>query len=150
MKFGHILWLKQKIDRYGPIWTVGYNLWRLVRVWNPAAAVGREISRVFDDKISTVLVDRLRARVTQEFVLDVGRAAIDLYSGRLALSEEELRFAQERDGAPAAVELIAPVRIVLVGPGQCRKIEPRERVGAGDTLRGRAAADHRARGGIPA
>jgi uncharacterized protein len=114
IKFGQVLWLKQKVDRYGPIWTVGYNLWRVVRLWNPAAAVGREISRVFDDKFAMVLFDRLRARVTQEFVLEVGRAAIDLYSGRLALSEEELRLARERDKAPAAVA-VAPVRILLVG-----------------------------------
>jgi len=114
IKFGQVLWLKRKVDRYGPIWTVGYNLWRVVRLWNPAAAVGREISRVFDDKFSMVLLDRLRARVTQEFVLEVGRAAIDLYSGRLALSEEELRIAREREETPAAVA-VAPVRILLVG-----------------------------------
>ncbi len=100
MKLGHVLWLQEKVERYGPMWTVGYNLWRVVRLWNPAAAMGREISRVFDDKFATVLWDRLRARVTQQFVLEVGRAAIDLYSGRLALSEEELRLAQERDGRP--------------------------------------------------
>lgn len=115
IKLGHVLWLTQKIGLYGPIWSVGYSLWRLVRLWNPAAAVSREISRIVDDKFSTVLLDRLRARMTQEFVLEVGRAAIDLYSGRLALSEEELRLARERDGAPAAVEPVAPVRILLVG-----------------------------------
>ena len=48
-------------------------------------------------------------------MLEVGRAAIDLYSGRLALSEEELRLARERDAAPAVVEPVAPVRILLVG-----------------------------------
>jgi predicted GTPase len=114
MKLGHVLWLQEKVERYGPMWTVGYNLWRVVRLWNPAGAMGREISRVFDDKFATVLWDRLRARVTQQFVLEVGRAAIDLYSGRLALSEEELRLAQERDRAPAAVA-VTPVRILLVG-----------------------------------
>src|SRR6266851_3884816 len=35
---------------------------------------------------------------------DDGRAAIDLYSGRLALCEEELRLAQERDVAPAGAD----------------------------------------------
>jgi hypothetical protein len=104
------------VDRYGPMGTMGYTLWRIVRgVWNPTAAVGREISRVFDDKVSAVLVDGLLARLTQEFVLKTGRAAIDLYSGRLALSEEELRLARERDKAPAAPESIAPIRILLVG-----------------------------------
>jgi predicted GTPase len=115
VKLGHVLWLKQKVERYGPVWNVGYSVWRLVRLWNPATAVGREISRIFDDKFGTVLLDRLRARVTQEFVLEVGRAAIDLYSGRLALSEEELRLARERDAVPALAEPVAPVRILLVG-----------------------------------
>jgi uncharacterized protein len=115
MKFGHVLWLKQMVDRYEPIWTAGYNLWRVVRLWNPAAAMGREISRVLDDKHAMVVVDRLRAQMTQAFVLEIGRAAIDLYSGRLVLSEEELRFAQERDKALAAPEPVAPVRIVLAG-----------------------------------
>jgi predicted GTPase len=115
VKLGHVLWLKQKVERYGPVWNVGYSVWRLARLWNPAAAVGREISRIFDDKFGTVLLDRLRARVTQEFVLEVGRAAIDLYSGRLALSEEELRLARERDAVPALAEPVAPVRILLVG-----------------------------------
>src|SRR5262249_14518736 len=114
MKFGHVLWLKQMVDRYEPIWTAGYNPWRVVRLWNPAAAMGREISRVLDDKHAMVVVNRLRARLTQEFVLEIGRAAIDLYSGRLVLSEEELRLARERDGAPAAA-VVAPVRILLFG-----------------------------------
>lgn len=114
MKLDHILWLRRKIDRHGPMWAMGYNLWRVARLWNPVAAAGREISRVFDDTVGTVLLDRLRARVTQEFVLEVGRAAIDLYSGRLTLSEEELRLARERDAAPTAAA-VAPVRILLVG-----------------------------------
>src|SRR5262249_59505835 len=54
MKFGHALWLKQMVDRYEPIWTAGYNLWRVVRLWNPAAAIGREISRVLDDQHALV------------------------------------------------------------------------------------------------
>ena len=114
MKFGHVLWVKQTVDRYWSAWTVGYNLWRLVRLWNPVTAAGREISRVFDDKFATVLIDQLRARVTQEYVLEIGRAAIDLYTGRLTLSEDELRLVQQRD-APSAAEPSTQVRIVLVG-----------------------------------
>lgn len=114
-KFGHVLWFTERVDRYGPIWNMGYNLWRVARLlWNPAAAMGREISRAFDDKSANILWERLRARLTQEFVLEIGRAAIDLYSGRLVLSEEELRLARERDGAPAAA-VVAPVRILLLG-----------------------------------
>jgi predicted GTPase len=48
------------------------------------------------------------------FILEVGRASIDLYSGRLALSGEELRSARERE-LSAEAEGTAPVRIVLIG-----------------------------------
>jgi predicted GTPase len=115
MKFGHVLWVKNTVDRYWSVWTVGYNLWRLVRLWNPITAAGREISRVFDDKFAGVLLDQLLARITQGYVLEIGRAAIDLYTRRLTLSEEELRLAQQRDAALAAAEPSAQVRIVLIG-----------------------------------
>jgi len=115
IKIDHVLRVKEMVERYGPKWTVGYNLWRVVRgVWNPTSAIAREISGVFDVKVATVLSDGLRRQLTQEFVLKIGRAAIELYSGRLALSEEELRLARERDKAPVPAEL-APVRILLVG-----------------------------------
>src|SRR5262249_6132533 len=42
------------------------------------------------------------------------RASIELYAGRLALSDEEVRAARERDIADT-VGPIAPVRIVLIG-----------------------------------
>jgi predicted GTPase len=116
IKLGHVLRVKQMVDRHGPKWTVGYNVWRIVRgMWNPTAAAAREISGVFDNRVAAVLSDGVRRGLTQEFVLKIGRAAIDLYSGRLALSDEELRLAQVRDKAAVAAELTAPVRILLVG-----------------------------------
>jgi predicted GTPase len=114
-----VLWFLQQYHRYGPItqavWRWGYGAWRLLRVpLNPIAAVGQEVSRVFGDKTVDAITYRLRAVVTQEFVLAVGRAAIDLYSGRLALSEEDLRAARAQDTSTPA-EPVAPVRIALVG-----------------------------------
>ena len=99
----------------GAGWRVGFGLWRLLRaVLNPVQAVGQETSGLFVEKTASVLSYRLRAYATRMFVLEVGRAAIDLYSGRLALSDEELRAARERDVADAAAPA-APVRIVLIG-----------------------------------
>src|SRR5262249_22196763 len=115
IRLGHVLWVKEMVDRYGPTWSLGYNLWRIIRVvWNPASAAAREVSGVFDTKLAMVFSDRVRARLTQEFVLEIGRAVMDVYSGRMVLSEEELRLARERDGAPAAA-VVAPVRILLLG-----------------------------------
>jgi uncharacterized protein len=114
-----VLWLKQQYERYGPVmqtvWTWGYGLWRVVRIpLNPIAAAGQELSRVFSDKTVDAISHRLRAMVTQEFVLTVGRAAIDLYSGRLALSEEDLQAARAHELAAAAGPA-GPVRLVLIG-----------------------------------
>ena len=44
-----------------------------------------------------------------------GRAAIDLYSGRLALSDDEIRAAQDRDLAAVESPTPMPVRVLLVG-----------------------------------
>jgi predicted GTPase len=57
----------------------------------------------------------VRSYATRLLVLEVGRAAIDLYSGRLRLSDEEMRTAQQRDMAGATVDEVVPVRILLAG-----------------------------------
>jgi len=62
-----------------------------------------------------VLSYRLRGYATRLLILETGRAAIDLYSGRLTLSDDEMRAAQQSDLAAAAAQPLAPVRILLVG-----------------------------------
>ena len=114
-----VLWFKQQYERYGPVmqalWRWGYGAWRVVRIpLNPIAAAGQEFSRVFSDKTIDAVSYRLRAMVTQEFVLTVGRAAIDLYSGRLALSDEDVHAARTNELAAAAGP-VGPVRLVLIG-----------------------------------
>ncbi len=114
MKIGRVLWAWRTIERYGPLAQTGYRLWRLGRVaFDPVTALLREISGQTDDRMTTAVLDKARDWLTQTFALEVGRAAIDLYSGRLALSPEELREAAAADAA--APELDAPVRLVLAG-----------------------------------
>jgi len=69
---------------------------------------------MFMEKTAGVLSYRLRAYATRLLVIEIGRASIDLYSGRLALSDEDVRAARERDMASTA-EAVMPVRIVLIG-----------------------------------
>jgi predicted GTPase len=120
IKLSHLLWVQRQSDQYSDAaqtgWRVGFGVWRMVRaLLHPLQAVGQETSGLFVEKTATVLSYRLRAYATRLFVLEVGRAAIDLYSGRLALSDEEIRAARERDMRNAAAEPQAPVRIVLMG-----------------------------------
>jgi predicted GTPase len=119
LRLGHLLWAQQQHERFGAAaqtgWRVGFGLWRLARAaLNPLQAAGQEASGAFVEKVASVLSYRLRAYATRMLVLEVGRAAIDLYSGRLALSAEELSAAREQDAAAAAAP-VAPVRILLVG-----------------------------------
>jgi hypothetical protein len=60
-----------------------------------------------------ILSYRLRAYFPRLLVLEVGRASI-VYSGRLALSDEELRIARECDTA-ATAEADVQIRIVSIG-----------------------------------
>jgi predicted GTPase len=119
LRLSHLLWVQLQTERYGAAaetgWRVGFGLWRIVRaVLNPLQAAGQETSGVIVEKTASVLSYRLRAYATRMLVLEVGRAAVDLYSGRLALSEDEVRAARERDAAGLAAP-VAPVRIVLIG-----------------------------------
>jgi uncharacterized protein len=119
MKLSHLLWVHRQNVRYGEAaqtgWRLGFGLWRVIRAaLNPLQAAGQETSGVFFERTTKVLSYRARAYATRLLILEVGRAAIDLYSGRLALSDTELRSAQERDMAGATATSI-PVRIVLVG-----------------------------------
>jgi uncharacterized protein len=119
IRLGHLLWVRQQNERYGAMartgWRMGFGLWRIARgALNPLQAVGQETSGLFVEKTARVLSYRLRAYATRLLILEIGRAAIELYAGRLALSDEEVRTARERDMADI-VDPLAPVRIVLVG-----------------------------------
>jgi hypothetical protein len=76
---------------------------------NPLQAAGQETSGLFMEKTARVLSYRLRAYATRLLLLEVGRAAIDPYAGRLALSGDDVRTARERDMAGSA-ESVAPDR----------------------------------------
>src|SRR5215470_1258897 len=107
VQLSHMLWLQSQSERYGPVarlgWRLGYGLWRVVRAAiNPLQAVGQEVSGMVLDQTTGVLSLRMRSYATRLLVLEVGRAAIDLYSGRLTLSDDEIRSAQQRDVAAAS------------------------------------------------
>jgi predicted GTPase len=119
MRLSHLLWAREQEARYGKAartsWQYGRSLWRVIRAaLNPVNAAGQEAGNLFVDRALDVLSYRLRSYATRMLILEVGRAAIDLYSGRLALSSEEVRAAQESD-AIGEIAPTPPVRIILAG-----------------------------------
>ena len=119
IRLSHLLWADRQTKHYGPVartgWRIGFGLWRVIRgVLNPLQAVGQETSGLFMENATKVLSYRLRTYATRLLVLEIGRASIELYAGRLALSEEEIRAARAQEVA-GIVTPPTPVRIVLVG-----------------------------------
>ena len=96
-----------------------YNVWRLLRLINPMTAVTHELR----ERLSKQMVEWGRAHVTQRlayaYVTEVGRAAIDLYGGRLRVStqqlESEVSAASQSDKAEISGRIAEPLRILIAG-----------------------------------
>lgn len=94
-----------------------YDLWRIVRLLNPVSAVTTEAREQLTRKLYTGVRDELAGRLTRGYVREVGRAAIDLYGGRLRVSSDALAGhvsdATARDRADT--EIAEPLRILVAG-----------------------------------
>ncbi len=94
-----------------------YDLWRVIRVLNPVTAVTSEARERLTKKLYSGLRDELASRLTQGYVREVGRAAIDLYGGRLRVSTEELNIhvSSETERDLSAAVIAEPIRILVAG-----------------------------------
>jgi uncharacterized protein len=113
-----VLWLKKQADAWGPTaknvydradWAIRFQ--RLIL--NPQDAVLTELRRALQGDTAGVVSQRIKAALNSLLICECGRAAIDLYSGRLKLSHEEIARADQTD--EAAIDEIGPIRILLAG-----------------------------------
>jgi ABC-type transport system involved in cytochrome bd biosynthesis fused ATPase/permease subunit len=94
-----------------------FDLWRIVRLLNPASALTQEMR----ENVTRQLYDwgrkELARRLAAAYVREVGRAAIDLYSGRLSVPAATLAMhvtkATREDRAEP--ELAEPLRVLIAG-----------------------------------
>jgi predicted GTPase len=123
-----LLWLPgawEKAGRLGETAQHLYTLYRLVRpVVNPAGSVMAEVRGLIQDELLNSAKATLQSRMTRLLVLEVGRAAIELYSGRMKLDAIELTEAATAvalEGAPQPGTLPPPLRLLLAGQGNAGK-----------------------------
>jgi uncharacterized protein len=94
-----------------------YDLWRIVRLLNPVTAVANEARERLSKKLYTGVRDQVAQRLVEGYVREIGRAAIDLYGGRLRVSANDLAEhvtpATQRDQAVA--HSAEPLRILIAG-----------------------------------
>ena len=99
--------------------TRAYDLWRLLRLANPATAATQELREALTKKMYEWGKDQVGRRLTEAYVKEVGRAAIDLYGGRLRVSPEDIEAhvsaASARDREEMAGRTAEPLRILVVG-----------------------------------
>jgi uncharacterized protein len=97
----------------------GYDLWRIVRLLNPVAAVTQELRERFTRQIYDMGREHLARRIARAFVKEVGRAAIDLYGGNLRVAPQAVNAhvtaASRQDLAAAEARALEPVRILVAG-----------------------------------
>ena len=124
LKVSHLLWAQRMEEQHGAAISTAINaadtLWRAVRLGlNPVTAVAQEANRLVFGQATSFLGGNLRAAITRQLILETGRAAIELYSGRLRLSASELAEAARADTGSATAE--APLRLLLVGQANAGK-----------------------------
>lgn len=97
-----------------------FDLWRIVRLLNPTSAITQEMREQVTRQIYDWGRDELGRRLAAAYVREVGRAAIDLYSGRLRVSAEALagtltEASLEDQEQVKAQALAEPMRILIAG-----------------------------------
>ncbi len=117
-----LLWLSASVEKAGRLGETAqriYNLYRIARpVINPAGSVIAEVRGLIQDELLTSAKAGLKNRLTRLLVIEVGRAAVELYSGRMRLDPAELAkaaaaAAREGDAKPAPPA--PPLRLLIAG-----------------------------------
>jgi uncharacterized protein len=95
-----------------------YDIWRLVRLVNPVTAAAQEAREQITRHLYATVRDELARQLAGAYVREVGRAAIDLYGGRLRVSVSALAghvsastLRDRRAGPPLA----EPLRVLVAG-----------------------------------
>jgi hypothetical protein len=123
-----LLWLSasaEKAGRLGETVQSLYNLYRMARpVINPAGSVMAEVRGIIQDELLTSAKAGLKSRLTRLLVIEVGRSAVELYSGRMRLDPAELAqaaAAAAREGDAKPVAPPAPLRLLIAGQSNAGK-----------------------------
>ncbi len=96
-----------------------WDIWRILRVANPVTAATHEVRERLSNELIQWGRDEVTRRFVEAYVREIGRAAIDLYGGRLRVTSRSLGSYVSGDSA-ADAEVIKgmraePLRILVAG-----------------------------------
>ncbi|WP_373187323.1 GTPase family protein [Halopseudomonas sp.] len=114
LKISHVLWLEEKSDQFAPALKL-VNIYRKVRLLTPEGLLAELGSQAIGQSFEG-LSDEMQIRLKRLLLLEVLRAAVDLYGGHFRFEDDELSVSattRKDDTRPA--EKPEPVRICLIG-----------------------------------
>jgi len=116
LRIGQILWFQQKITASQPVYKIGMGVFRIARLLNPVTALLAEMRAAFQGHVVEGLSAILLDRIARMYVEEVGRVAIDLYSGRLKADPGALLHpADMRDRLAPSAPPLPPLRLLAAG-----------------------------------
>ncbi len=96
-----------------------WSVWRVLRMVNPASAIANEVRERVSKELMAWSRSHIARKLSTVFVEEVGRAAIDLYGGRLRLTadivEGHVSAGSGKDLAAADTPLAEPLRLLVAG-----------------------------------
>lgn len=96
-----------------------WDVWRLLRVANPVTAATHEVRERLSQELIQWGRDEVTRRFVEAYVREIGRAAIDLYGGRLRVTSRSLGSYVSADSAADADVIkgtrAEPLRILVAG-----------------------------------
>jgi uncharacterized protein len=99
-----------------------YDIWRLVRLVNPATAITNEARERLSRALFQWGREHVMRRLVEAYVEEVGRAAIDLYGGRLRIPRAPSEASPDAPESIAALAR-APITVLVVGDtGEAREL----------------------------
>lgn len=115
IRLSTLMALNDQVERYGPLAMKLFNGYRALRLFSPQGVLAEVLTQLRGEVFSG-LSDELQNRLKYLLLLEVLRAAIDLYGGHLRVDDEQLRPGKvavddEKRQAPP----LDPVRIGLLG-----------------------------------
>jgi len=119
LQLAHLFWAKEFYERHGETAKTAFDIAMTAKrvgglALNPTAALLGELKDRLAGEVTGYLTDRLRREMAQLPVRETGRAAIDLYAGRLRLDLDQAQALA--DAAPrGAADLVAPIQVVITG-----------------------------------
>lgn len=119
--FGDRLTVAQLLSVYGWRRYIGvaeqaYDVWRVIRMANPATAVTQEARERLSRSLMNWGKEHVSRRIAEAFVEEVGRAAIDLYGGRLPTGVSGVAGEPAADPDDASADA-RPPSVLVVGAG---------------------------------